>query len=251
MRPAILESPGWYTGDGGLAMPVSTLLAWDESIVHRTLLKPQSYDAMEADFKLKDGTSAHYGLGVFVQDRAGKLFLSHSGEVGGFVATNVSSLDDDVAYAALTNQEASSAAGNITTAIRRILLPNAVPPAPATQATSKTPAEQTNVPAKPVVADSTTQQVQAIVTGLQTGKLDKTLFTDDANFYFTPETIEDFYASLAPMGPLTSVQKVDESLRGGMTFRVYTLHFEKGNASLNTYTMADGKLEQFLIGPAQ
>ena len=23
LRPAILESPGWYTGDGGLAMPVS------------------------------------------------------------------------------------------------------------------------------------------------------------------------------------------------------------------------------------
>ncbi len=252
MRPAMLEAPGWYAGDAQLAMPVGTLLQWDESIVHRTLLKPESYEQMETEYKLKDGSSSHYGLGVFVRVLpGGKTVLSHSGEVGGFVSNNIVALDDDVAVAVLTNEEASSAAESITTAIRRILLPNATSSAPATQAASKAPAEQTNVPTKPVVTDSTTQQVQAIVTGLQTGKLDKALFTDDANFYFNAETIEDFYASLAPMGPLTGAEKTGEALRGGMTFRAYTLHFAKGNASLSTYTMADGKLEQFLIGAAE
>ena len=49
MRPDNLEAPGWYYGAGELAMPVASLLSWDESILHRTLLKPESYDAMETE----------------------------------------------------------------------------------------------------------------------------------------------------------------------------------------------------------
>ncbi len=251
LRPAALEAPGWYYGDGELAMPVSTLLQWDESIVHRTLLKPESYAVMETEYKLKDGSGSHYGLGVFVRVLpSGKKFIYHSGEVGGYVANNVISLDDDVAWAALTNQEASSAAGAITTALRSIVLPASVVPKTSSQA-SGAPPEQTNVPASTASGDAATQQVKAIVADFQTGKFDKSLFTEDAQFYFTPGTIEDFYASLAPLGPVQAIVKNSESLRGGMTFRSYTLRFEKGNASLTTYTLNDGKLEQLLVGPAE
>lgn len=252
LRPAIMEAPGWYYGDAQLAMPVATLLLWDESIVHRTLLKPESYDAMETEYKLKDGSGSHYGLGVFVRVMPnGRKVIYHSGEVGGFVSSNVVVLDDDVAFAALTNEEASSAAGAITNALRPILLPSLVTPKTSSQASGAPPAEQANVPAAPPAQDSATHQVQQIVADMQTGKFDKSVFTEDALFYFTPETVEDFYASLAPMGPLTNVEKTSESLRGGMTFRSYKLRFEKGEAALTTYTMKDGKLEQFLISPAQ
>ena len=50
----------------------------------RSLLKPASYDTMETEVKLKDGSGTGYGLGVFVQRQAGRLVLEHSGEVGGF-----------------------------------------------------------------------------------------------------------------------------------------------------------------------
>ncbi len=255
MRPAILEAPGWYYGDAQLAMPVSTLLAWDESVIHRTLLKPESYDAMETEFKLRDGTGSHYGLGVFVRDLPdGDKQIFHSGEVGGFVSNNVLFPKKDIAYAALTNDEASSAAGRVTSALRPIVLPPA--PSSSTKATATkataTPAEQTNVPAKSAAApDTFAAQVQTIVAGLQEGKLDRSLFTTDAQFYFGAETVDDFRTSLAPLGNLTRVEKSGEALRGGMVFRGYTLHFAKGTASLSSYTMPDGRIEQFLVGPAE
>ena len=247
MRRAVLEAPGWYYGDGQLAMPVATLLQWDESIVHRTLLKPESYDQLETSYVLKDGTDSGYGLGVDVRSFPnGKKFITHSGEVGGYVANNVVDLTDDLSYAALTNQEASSAAGQITTAVRKVLLPDL--PAPVAKRRSGTPAPAITTAAQDAAnADA----VRAVLTSLQEGKLDRSRLTADTNFYFNDETAEDYEASLAPLGALQQVDQKQAELRGGMVFRHYTLTFEKGNAELTTYTQPDGKLEQFLIAPAR
>lgn len=246
MRRATLEAPGWYYGDAQLAMPVATLLQWDESIVHRTLLKPQSYEELETSFKLKDGTDSGYGLGVAVRTYpGGKKFITHSGEVGGYVSNNVVDLTDDLSYAALTNQEASSAASSITTAIRKQLLPNVAPaqrPArPAAVAGAVTTAAQDS---------AALASVRAVLTSLQDGKLDRTQFTADTDFYFSPETAEDYEASLAPLGDLRDLKQDTAELRGGMVFRSYTLTFQNGKAALTTYTEPDGKIEQFLIAPA-
>src|ERR1700761_6218939 len=55
LRPAVLEAPGWYMGDGDLAMPVASLLQWDLVLMNKTLLTSQSYRAMETPYLLKDG----------------------------------------------------------------------------------------------------------------------------------------------------------------------------------------------------
>jgi CubicO group peptidase (beta-lactamase class C family) len=245
LRPAILESPGWYTGDGGLAMPVATLLQWDESIVHRTLLKPASYDEMIKPYVLKDGSDSHYGLGVFSQVRNGKRVLSHSGEVGGFVSNNVIDVDDDVAFAALTNVEGPGASP-ATNAVVPILLPSLVSAA-AKKAAPKP--EETSVPTEPAYDKSHAEQVKAILLDLQKGKLDRSPFTTDANFYFTAQTVDDFMSSLQPLGALQSVTQTSESLRGGMVFRHYAAQFADKTLTVNTYTQNDGKLEQFLVEP--
>ncbi|GAA3754991.1 serine hydrolase domain-containing protein [Terriglobus aquaticus] len=247
MRRATLEAPGWYYGDAQLAMPVATLLQWDESIVHRTLLKPQSYEELETSFRLKDGTDSGYGLGVDVRTYpGGKKFITHSGEVGGYVSNNVVDLTDDISYAALTNQEASSAASSITTAIRKQLLPNVAPAQRAARPTAAAGAVTTAAQDNAALAT-----VRAVLTSLQDGKLDRTHFTADTDFYFSPETAEDYEASLAPLGDLRDLKQDTAELRGGMVFRSYTLTFQNGKAALTTYTEPDGKIEQFLIAPAQ
>ena len=38
-----------------------------------------------------------------------------------------------------------------------------------------------------------------------------------------------------------------EALRGGMTFRGFAVSFKDKKVSVTTYTMPDGKLEQFLV----
>jgi hypothetical protein len=222
-------------------------MQWDESLVHRTLLKPESYDAMFEEFKLKDGTSSHYGLGVFSQEARGKRILSHSGEVGGFVSNNVVDVTDDVSYAALTNFEGPGA-GVVTTALRSILLPastSAARPASATSAAPKP--EQTSLPKEPAYDSAPAAQARAILTAMQNGKIDRSLFTADTNYYFSAETLGDFQKSLQPLGAIASVTQVNESLRGGMVFRSYSVRFAARSLALNTYTQKDGKIEQFLI----
>ena len=226
LRPAILEAPGWYFADGELSMPVETLLEWDISVMNQTLLKSASYAAFETEMKLKDGTGTHYGLGVDVNVRDGHRVVSHTGEVGGFVAANAIYPDDKLAIAVLTNQEASPAASAILRAITPLLLPAAA-------GADHTAAEA---------------QVKSILSGLQQGKIDRSLFTPDCNFYFSKETIGDFQSSLSPLGDVRTVVQTSEQLRGGMTFKTFNVAFGGGTSVLiTTYTTTDGKLEQFLV----
>ena len=209
-------------------MPVAELLKWDISIMDRKLLKPQSYDAFETAVKLKDGKATRYGLGISVFTQNGRRVLEHSGEVGGFVAENIVLPDDKLAIAVLTNQEASTAAGEIASAVAKLLLPTTTEIA--------------------VVSAPESAQLKAIMSQLQERKIDRSLFTADANFYFSPETMDDFASSLKPLGAVTDVHKEHESLRGGMTYRTFRVEFAGGESvTVSTYTMKDGKLEQLLV----
>ncbi|HEX4155673.1 MAG TPA: serine hydrolase domain-containing protein [Acidobacteriaceae bacterium] len=229
IRPAVLEASGWYFGDGDLAMPVASLLTWDLTLINQSLLSPASYKAMETPFILKNGTDSHYGLGMDVLTRDGRRILEHSGEVGGFVAENVVFPDDHAAIAVLTNQEASEAASEIAKAIMPLVVP----------AAASQPAE---------AADAFAPQLQTILTGLQQGKIDRSLFTPDCNDYFDRDALADFQSSLAPLGTITSVVRTRTNLRGGMTFSLYKVSFSGGTTVLVTiYLEPDGKIEQLLV----
>lgn len=233
LRPALLEAPGWYFADGEMAMPVGDLLKWDISLMNQTVLQPASYAAMETEMKLKNGQGARYGLGVSLSTRDGHRIVSHGGEVGGFVASNTIFPDDKIAVAVLTNQEASPAAGAIGRAIATLLLPP--------------PAASTGPVAEAAKAEA---QANAILAGLQQGRIDRALFTANGNFYFDETTIQDFATSLGPLGAIKSLRQTATSLRGGMTFRAFEAEFANGTkVSISTFVTTDGKLEQFLVGP--
>ena len=229
LRPAVLEAPGWYFGDASLAMPVADLLRWDIGMMNRSLLKAKSYDEFESDTKLKSGKPTGYGLGIQVLHKNGHLVLEHSGEVGGFVSENIVVPDLKLAVAVLTNQEASSAAELIAAAIVPLL-------------TSKGEVVKATV----LLPEET--QLNNILGGLQDGKIDRKLFTSDANFYFSDETVGDFSSSLKPLGVVTSAKKKQEELRGGMVYRSFEVGFAGGRSvTVSTYTMKDGRLEQLLV----
>ena len=227
IRPAALEAPGWYFGDGDLAMPVGELLKWDIAMMDQSLLSPASYKLMETPFVFKDGRVSGYGLGVTVGTRDGRRVISHGGEVGGFVAQNTVYPDDKVAIAVLTNQEASNAAGEIATAIGALILQRAGPVAAPAGFEAK---------------------LQTIMTGLQTGRIDRALFTANCNSYFDKDALDDFKSSLSPLGAIASVTVERTALRGGMTFGEYKVTYSGGTAVLVTvYLIPDGKIEQLLV----
>jgi CubicO group peptidase (beta-lactamase class C family) len=227
VRVLPLEGTGWYFGDGDLAMPASTLLQWDLGIINQSLLTPASYKEFETPFVLKSGTNTNYGLGTYVEDRNGHRMLEHSGEVGGYVSENMVFPDDHVAIVVLTNEVASSAAGQIATGIAKLLDPGIVPPTAA--------------------VDTFGDQLKAILTGLQAGNIDRSLFTADANDYFSAEALADFQSTLAPLGAIQSVTRTYTHLRGGMTGSVYKATFAKGAVRVSLYIRPDGKIEQLLV----
>jgi len=231
LRPAIMEAPGWYFADGEMAMPVSDLLAWDVSVMDESLLQHSSYAAMETPTKLKNGKESSYGLGLSVGDANGHRVVSHTGEVGGFVASNEVIPDEKFAVAVLTNQEASPAASAMSRAIVAVLRP-----------TSSAAPDDT------AAAEALARRVLA---SLQKGTIDRSLFTANANVYFDQQGLSDFASSLGPLGDIRSVKQTSTSLRGGMRYRAFAVEFATGtHVTLSTYFTNDGKLEQFLVAPA-
>ena len=87
--------------------------------------------------------------------------------------------------------------------------------------------------------------MQAILEGLAAGRIDRSLFTDNANSYFSETALKDCKASLGRLGKLESVTSASENQRGGMTHRSYRAQFETLN--LNIYVISSGKYEQFLV----
>jgi len=227
IRPAALEAPGWYLGDGDLAMAAGQLLKWDLTIMDQTLLTPDSYKQMETPFLLKDGKATTYGLGVEVLALNGRHIVEHSGEVGGFVAENIIWPDDHVAIAVLTNQEASSAATDIAREIAPLVLP---PNAHAS------------------VAEAFLPKLKIIIAGLQEGEIDRSLFTANCNDYFDPTALSDYQSSLAPLGTITTITSGRPTLRGGMTYGSYRVAFSGGTTIIvTTFLEPDGKIEQLLV----
>jgi D-alanyl-D-alanine carboxypeptidase len=225
LRPAPKEGSGWMFAAGELAMTAHDLALWDESLIAQSLLKPESYKEMSTEVKLKNGEGTHYGLGVDVRDRDSHRSIEHSGEVSGFVSDNEVLIDDGAAVAVLTNQDAVGAAGTIA----RLAAPLAA-------GYPLSPAEQ---------------QALEIYHGLEQGRIDRSLLAPNLSDYFTPEALADFQSSLAPLGEPLSLRQSHEALRGGMTFRAFDIVYPGRRLRLTTYTYPDGKLEQYLIAPAE
>jgi D-alanyl-D-alanine carboxypeptidase len=181
---------------------------------------------MFTEVKLKDGKGTHYGLGVQVVDRNGHRSIEHSGEVSGFVSDNEVWVDDGIAVAVLTNQDAVGAASTIA----RLA-------APAVLGTGS--------------ATSTEKQALDLFHGLQQGRIDRTLLAPNLSDYFTAEALADFQASLAPLGEPLSFRQTGDQLRGGMTMRAFQIVYPGKRLHLTTYTYPDGKLEQYLIAPTE
>ncbi len=228
LRPAPTDGPGWMFAAGELAMPVHDLLLWDISMMNQSLLQPASYQQMFTGVKLKNGQDTNYGLGVEVSTRNGHPVISHSGEVSGFTSENMVLPQDKVAIAVLTNQEAVGAAGAIASKLAALLV--GLPPSE---------------------AKASEDQARQIFLGLQNDQIDRTLFTENCNAYFDAEAMADYASSLKPLGAPLEFRQISKELRGGMTFRMYDVSFPKTHVYVTTYQMPDGKIEQYLVVPAE
>jgi hypothetical protein len=73
------------------------------------------------------------------------------------------------------------------------------------------------------------------------------VLSPNANAYFTAQALADFASSLGPLGPPESFVANPKFLRGGMVGRTFRIRAGGKNLTLTTFTLADGKLEQYQI----
>ena len=224
LRPSPKEGVNWMFGAGELAMTASDLAKWDIAMIDQTLLQPASWRAMETEVVLNNGLGSGYGLGVFVEKMDGHRMIWHNGEVMGFTAGNYIFPDEHTAVVVLTNQDAVGTYGVIGKGIARALF-------------------EVHDPA----ATKALAQARAIFANLQQGRIDRDLFTADANSYFSDTAVHDYQTSLAPLGKPESFTIRAARKRGGMQMRGYTVTFPKTKLSITTYTRPDGKLEQYIV----
>jgi len=228
LRPAPKEGRGWLFAAGELAMTAQDLAKWDISLINESVLKPASYHELERETLLAGGAGAHYGLGVSVNTVDGRRVISHGGEVSGFTAQNSVYPDQRAAVVVLTNLDATSASEQIAGKIAQLLFASTDP-----------------------ATESATAQARKIFEGLQKGQLDRALFTPNANAYFSEQALKDFAASLGPLGAPQEFAQASQSLRGGMTLRRYRVKFPSKTLRAWTFTMPDGKLEQFMVAAVE
>jgi len=224
-RPVGREARGWYDGAGELCMAAPDLAKWDIAFLQHKLLSPASYEQFTHEIRLKNGDLTHYALGLSLGDFHGIPMLSHGGEVSGFLALDEMFPTRNGAIIVLSNEDGISITGPVADQLAQLVF----------------------LPNQPEESPADTARVRAVLEGLRQGKIQPDQFTENARSYFTPEALRDIRTSLANLGPLKSVTRSAEQLRGGMTHRSYRAEFAKKTVRLNVYVAADGKFEQFMV----
>jgi CubicO group peptidase (beta-lactamase class C family) len=224
LRPAPKEGKGWLFAAGELSMNAADLARWDISMMDQKILKPASYKDFETEIVLKNGVGARYGLGLDVFSESGQRILAHDGEVSGFSTQNTLFPEEHIAIVVLTNQDAVDAPQQIAQQVASLLFGVEDP-----ETTRKL------------------EQAREIFSGLQQGKINRALLTDNANSYFSEEALKDFSAGLAPLGVPQGFVQTEQHFRGGMLLRVYHAKFPQKTLQVWTFEMPDGKLEQYQV----
>lgn len=228
VRPETPAGRGWLYAAGELAMTASDLARWDIARMNRALLPARDWIEQETPVILSNGVSSNYGLGVFVRDINGRHAIDHGGEAVGFLSTNIVYPNEREAVVVLVNAWFGNAHDRIARGITEVLHP---------QATSD---------------EVSLAFARSVYDQLRSGRIDRSRFTDDANYYFTDQVLSDYRDSLGPLGdPQGFTATGPARLRGGFVNRNYRLSFAGRQLTIVTYAEpgARGRFEQFLVMP--
>jgi D-alanyl-D-alanine carboxypeptidase len=212
------EAPGWLFGAANLAMRPTDLALWDLSLIDRTLLQAESYKAEFAPVVLKSGRAQDYALGLDVETVQGRLRVGHSGAGSGFLADNRIWPQERTAIVVLTNNDWADPS-DLTERIAFAVL-------------ASTPQEA---------------RVRDLFHAMQSGTVDRGLFSAIGNFYLTTTVLADLRSSLSPLGPARLIQLERETRRGGMITRRWKILCRAARLEAIERSHSDGKIDEFMV----
>jgi CubicO group peptidase (beta-lactamase class C family) len=224
LRPAPKDGRGWLFAAGPLAMTAADLAKWNVALIEGTVPGPEVFGELTREVVLDAGVGAGYGLGLRVTLEGNHRLVGHGGEVSGFTASNRLYPEEQIATVVLVNQDAVSVASTIGKRISELLFVTDSP-------------EEAEILAR----------VREIFDGLRKGKLDRSLFTANANAYFSEAALADIKAGLKKFDSPKTLTQRSRSLRGGLITRVYRAVFKNKTLEIVTRATPDGKFEQYIV----
>jgi CubicO group peptidase (beta-lactamase class C family) len=217
-RAAPKEGAGWLFGASELAMTPAELALWDVSLISRSLLTASSYQEELTPVVLKNGTKKDYGLGLDIETVRGRVRIGHDGAGSGFLAAHRIWPDEKLAIVVLTNNDWASPDDLVNRIAFAVLTPD--------------PAEA---------------RARSVFTQFQSGRIERSLFTDGGNSLLTAQALADMKTSLGPLGPARLIELEHEGKRGGMITRRWKILCRSKRLQALERGYPDGKLEEFLV----
>ena len=232
LRPAPKEGTGWMFAAGELAMTAHDLALWDISMIDQTVLqagvvsrrcRPRcGSTTASAPLRPRRRRSAR---------RTAAGVISHGGEVSGFTARQRGlSRTTRAAVVVLTNLDATGASSQIASRIANALF-------------ASTDARQRR--------RQTLAQARTIFDGLQQGRIDRSLFTANANAYFSEPALEGFRREPGPARHAAGVRAGRAVAARRHDRSAVPDQVPSRTLRLTTFIMPDGRLEQYQIAAAE
>lgn len=222
VRPVRPTAPGWGFAAGDLAMTPTEIAKWNIARLDRTMLLPQSWALQETSITPVDSGVA-YGLGVRLKGNGGHRSVEHNGGWEGFRSTNRVYPDDKAAVTVFINADFSDAVDAIGDSIANIIFDR----------------------------PDDTATARELFTMVQSGAIDRSRFTGNGNFYFSPAVLADYAGSLKPLGAPKMITRIGSpALRGGLTVESFLFSFADRKLLAVLRAEPDtGRIEQFTLTP--
>jgi CubicO group peptidase (beta-lactamase class C family) len=226
-EPATPEAHGWWFGTSGLYAPAGDIARWDVALMSGKVLRPEAYELFTTPRRLADGRTTNYGCGIFSSIKGGELVLQHDGMDSGFAGLNYMLPRTRSAVVILSNRD-DAPPWDLVTEIAGLL--NAA-----------------HRPSLKVEGLSVVEVAKEVFAAIQAGRVERSRFGDDFNFFLTEAKLKEASSRLRPLGDPTRVDVEVKVERGGM--EQSNLRFTFGSMKFRAIMLRslDGKVQQFLI----
>lgn len=223
LEPAPYEGPGWSFGSGQVVTTAHDVALWDIAFLKGQVLPPQQAAEETTVASLANGTTKPSALGLFVSRDEGVLRYYHTGEAFGFEAVNIIYPNADLAIVVLTNTNVEPTYLKIADELTYLLLP---------------PTEEGAF-------------ARNLFAGLQNGRPDLSLFSDDLKQYLTSARLNEYSSSLGALGPPQAFSLDHSQTVDGLTTRDYEVTVAGRRLHMHLLLLPDQKLEDIAVTRAQ
>jgi CubicO group peptidase (beta-lactamase class C family) len=220
------------TADGSLYFSIRDLIAWDQGLRAKAVLRPESWRAIFTPAALTSGRSFPYGFGWSLDEAGGQPLIQHGGSWQGFKTHLARYLGDDLTIVVLANL-AEADPQRFVEGIAAIFNPAFAKP-----------------PLAPIADEDpdVTARVRSLLVAAREGKLSPADFAYVRAGFF-PEAPKRYARLLSSLGDPRRLDLLERRELGDDRVYTYDVVYEKQTIRLVVAIAPDGKLAQFGLRP--